>query len=359
MSKKLIICADGTGNTQEKYEDGKPCPTHVARIARALRTEDADGRPQVIFYEAGVGTQNGLKLRGGALGRGVWANILDCYRFLVYNYSGGEPGKPETADKIYIFGFSRGSFIARSLAGLIRNSGLLKRGHEDFEREALELYRDPLEESAWDSDKSKAFRTEHSHDPDIEFMGLWDTVGSLGLSFLSGKFHFLKELNYDFHDIDLSDRVKFAYHACAIHERRTKFGLTRWTLPKTPRVGGQVLEQVWFAGVHSDAGGGYIDHALGDCSIEWMIEKAEKCGLRFGRDSILDVKKNPLGTMNNSFIGGFRFLDTILFRPSGTPRACQLDAAPNCESIHESARQRFRDKPDEWWPPSFRQALAP
>src|SRR5687768_1794784 len=137
MPKKLIICADGTGNTQEKYEGGKPCPTHVARVARALRTEDAEGRPQVIFYDPGVGTQSGLTLRGGALGRGIWGNVLDCYRFLVHNYS--------KDDLIYIFGFSRGAFTARSLAGLIRNSGILKRGEENCEREALQLYRDNAE----------------------------------------------------------------------------------------------------------------------------------------------------------------------------------------------------------------------
>lgn len=356
MPKKLIICADGTGNTQEKLEDGKPCPTHVARIARALRTEDAAGVPQIIFYESGVGTQTGLKLRGGALGRGVWANILHCYRFLVHNYSAGEPGRPETADTIYIFGFSRGAFIARSLAGLIRNSGLLKRGEENCEREALELYRDPSPATAADSPRAAEFRAKHSHDPDIEFMGLWDTVGSLGLSFLSGSFIFLKDLNFDFHDVALSDKVKQAYHALAIHERRTKFLPTLWTMPAKPRAG-QVLEQVWFAGVHSDCGGGYSDHALGDASLEWMIAKAERNGLRFGRESISEVRAEPLGGMHDSFQGFLRILDTLKFRPRGTERRFGGEGGPTRESIHESARERFAARPGDEWPASFADAL--
>lgn len=349
MTKKIIICADGTGNTQEKLESGKPCPTHVVRVARALRTKDHEGAPQVIFYHAGVGTQTGLKLRGGALGRGVWANILDCYRFLVHNYAEG--------DLIYIFGFSRGAFTARSLAGLILNCGLLKRGEENSEREALELYRDPDPLTAADSDRSREFRARHSLEPEIEFMGIWDTVGSLGVSFLSGHFHFLNKLNWDFHDDTLSNRVKHAYHALAIHERRTKFLPTLWKMPEQPRAG-QVLEQMWFSGVHSDVGGGYADHALGDCSLEWMIEKAGKCGLSFGRDSIADVQDSPTGAMHNSFDGFYPYLDAVMGHPGGSQRTFGGSGGPTCEEIHGSVRKRFAQRPDDDWPPTFRRALG-
>jgi len=114
-----------------------------------------------------------------------------------------------------------------------------------------------------------------------------------------------------------------------------------------------VLEQVWFAGVHSDVVGGYVDHSLGDCSLEWMLEKAEECGLPFGRDSIEDVKAEPLGKMNESFSGGFRLLDTVKLRPSGVPRTFGGTGGPTRETIHESALERRRKTPDEWWPPSF------
>src|SRR4051812_45206477 len=148
--KTLIICADGTWNTQDETAKSTPTPTNVERIARTLRGHDAEGNSQIVFYESGVGTDWGTKLGGGSLGVGLWRNVLACYRFLVHNYC--------KADRIIIFVFSRGAYTARSLAGLIRNAGILKQGHEDFEEQALALYRDRTAATGPDADGPVGFR---------------------------------------------------------------------------------------------------------------------------------------------------------------------------------------------------------
>src|SRR5215207_1855050 len=99
MPKKIIICADGTWNKEDENDQGHPCPTNVVKIARGLRQNDDRGIPQVVHYESGVGTDWGFSVRGGALGRGIWQNVLECYRFIVHNYAPG--------DSLYLFGFSR------------------------------------------------------------------------------------------------------------------------------------------------------------------------------------------------------------------------------------------------------------
>ena len=215
MPKKLIVCADGTWNTENTTDQGRPCATNVIRIARALLPTDSQGVAQVVHYEKGVGTDFGVKVRGGALGRGIFQNVSDGYDFLVHNY---EPG-----DRIYLFGFSRGAFTVRSLAGLIRNSGMLQRGQESFRDEAIALYRDYDPATAPDGPKSVSFRAAHSHEPDIEFIGVWDTVGALGIPNLDGRFRLLKGLDWQFHDVKLSRIVKHAFHALAIHEHRAEF----------------------------------------------------------------------------------------------------------------------------------------
>ena len=226
MSKKLIVCADGTWNSDNNETDpGFPGATNVTKIARSLLPTDKDGVQQVVRHIDGVGSEVGIKVRGGAVGRGLFRNVLAGYRFLYQNY--------EEGDEIFLFGFSRGAYTARSLAGLVRNSGLLKRGDESFEEEAVEIYRDYAPETAPDGERSTRFRAAHSWEAEIDFIGVWDTVGALGIPGLDGSFRVLKGLDWQFHDVTLSSRVKKAFHALAIREHRAEFMPTLWRKIRT------------------------------------------------------------------------------------------------------------------------------
>src|SRR5215217_600642 len=133
--KHLIVCCDGTWNRPDQIDRGVAAPTNVAKLALALADTDAAGNRQLLHYQAGVGTRRWEHLTGGGLGVGLSRNVIECYRFVVDNY---EPG-----DELYFFGFSRGAFTARSLAGLVRNAGILRPGHRDLIEEAYALYRSP------------------------------------------------------------------------------------------------------------------------------------------------------------------------------------------------------------------------
>jgi len=198
---------------------------------------------------------------------------VDAYRFLVDNY--------EEGDELYFFGFSRGAFTARSVAGLVRNSGILRRENQGRVPDAYRLYRS--EEDKPRGITSTLFRSAYSYEPDIRFVGVWDTVGALGIPpagprFLRG---LTKRFNkrWAFHDTDLSTHVRAAFQALAIDEQRSAFKPTLWH--KQPDAGDQVLEQVWFAGVHCNVGGGFADTSLSDLALLWMVQKAQEHELAF------------------------------------------------------------------------------
>ena len=122
--KRLVVCCDGTWNRPDQTKQGVAAPTNVAKIALALADEDEAGNPQVLHYEAGVGTRRGERLVGGMFGVGLSRNVQDGYRFLVDCY---EPG-----DKLYFFGFSRGAYTARALAGMLEVFGVFRRGSDNL-----------------------------------------------------------------------------------------------------------------------------------------------------------------------------------------------------------------------------------
>ncbi|MFT3741569.1 MAG: DUF2235 domain-containing protein [Gammaproteobacteria bacterium] len=295
MKKRWIICADGTWNKPEQIDQGTPSPTNVAKLAAAILPYDKNGIPQTVFYHAGVGEYGNVwdHLWGGALGAGLSKNIRDLYLCLVLNYSPG--------DEIFLFGFSRGAYTVRSLAGLIRNSGLLKDQFLTKYRHAYELYRDRTHKSYPTASQSIEFRKKFSWpDFNIRFIGVWDTVGALGIPF-SGR----QWKRYQFHDVELSSYVDYAYHAMAIDERRKTFIPTLWT--KQPGSSeNQVLEQVWFPGVHCNIGGGYCDSGLSNCAYDWMWSKAEQCGLALDADQ--RPVPDPGGILRDSATGYFRLL---------------------------------------------------
>lgn len=282
MSKNLIVCCDGTWNDPDELRHHVARPTNVAKLALTVVSdaeEDAAGQPrQLMHYETGVGTSADERLIGGGFGYGLSRNIRNGYRFLAESY---EPG-----DRVYLFGFSRGAYTARSLAGLIHNCGILRREQVGQVDAAFAFYRDRTNQTHPKTIASHLFREMHSHaDSKVFFIGVWDTVGALGIpeqipgwKELSKLFTGWEQL-WGFHDTRLGPDVTFAYQALAIDEQRPPYEPTMW-LQGDQAGEGQTLEQVWFAGVHSEVGGGTIDASLSDIPFLWMLEKARAAGVR-------------------------------------------------------------------------------
>ncbi|MDZ7291495.1 MAG: DUF2235 domain-containing protein [candidate division KSB1 bacterium] len=332
MPKRIVVCSDGTWNTPDQRDGKVFCPTNVVKMARAIAPLARDGWAQVVFYDEGVGTHWGLdRLTGGAFGVGLSKNIKDAYLFLINNYIDG--------DEIYLFGFSRGAYTVRSTAGLIRKCGLLKKIHADKVPEAYKLYRQ--RDATPDTEAAILFRQNFSREIRIKFIGVWDTVGALGIP-LRG-LRFLTRRRYQFHDVRLSRSVDYAYHAVAIDERRKPFKPTLWETANAP---GQTVEQVWFAGVHSNIGGGYRDTGLSDLAFLWIKEKAEAAGLTFDQEYIDTVfHPDPFGVMRNSKKGLYLLTGNYL-RP--------IDAGTNSnESVHASAITRYHNYSPPYKPPNL------
>lgn len=303
MSKKrIIVCCDGTWNEPEEATenpDDKSEPTNVLKLVRAVRPIDTKGVSQVVYYDEGVGTA-GLwdKYAGGGLGLGLSAHVKRAYRFVANNYTEG--------DEIFLFGFSRGAYTARSLAGFIGAVGLLNKQQMRFLPEAYELYRTrPAKREA-----SKFGPIIHGLNPaprgpvPLKFVGVWDTVGALGaptpfLKKLSGRY-------VRFHDTKLGKNIENAFHAVAIDECRRPFQPDLWT----GDVGDdQIVYQVWFSGVHTNIGGGYENRVLSDLTLHWMMECAERFGLRY-RDQAEVRTPRPAedGRVEDSFTFGYEAL---------------------------------------------------
>lgn len=270
MPKNIVMLFDGTWNKPAEFQQdpGSKCDTNVRRFYNSIDTFADDGRTQVAFYDYGVGTEWLNQVRGGVFGRGLDEHIRKGYEYLCRTYA------PE--DKVYVLGFSRGAYSARSLVGLIRNSGVLRESSEARLDEAYELYR--KRDRSADTPDAVEFRRRHSREIEIEFLGVWDTVGSLGIPFTA--FQELNDERYGFHDTKLSRIVKNAFHALAMDEHREPYKPT--FLTQREDAGEQRVEQVWFAGAHSDVGGGYPDQPLSDSPLRWMQQRAQECGLNVG-----------------------------------------------------------------------------
>ena len=295
--KNIVICCDGTWNERSSR-------THIVRIAdaaTALLGEDC------VHYDEGPGARdsdvqpeswlNWLadKVGGGAFGKGVSHNIREAYEFVARTYRDG--------DQLYLFGFSRGAYTVRSLAGLIAYAGLLQPGDLDEAEDAFEAYRtrDPGARATHRWLRSRVAERARRAVP-IRFLGVFDTVGALGIPV--GWLQSLDEwFNPDravsFHDTRLGADVIDARHAMAIDERRGPFAPTLWTGVPVP---GQRIRQVWFAGVHSDVGGGYDDKRLAEVPLGWMLDELAEAGLEL-RDRFRThdpLHPSVLGEMHDS-----------------------------------------------------------
>jgi uncharacterized protein (DUF2235 family) len=274
MSRRLVVCCDGTWNTPDDMRGDGHSPTNVTKVALGVAHADAGGTRQLLYYHPGVGTRPSERVRGGAFGYGLSRDVRDCYRWLVDQY---EPG-----DELYFLGFSRGAFTARSAVGLVRNCGILRPEHRDRVDDAYRLYRSRTSRTHPSGVESQIFRRMYSQEPaEIRFIGVWDTVGALGIP-TGGLRAPIVETLWGFHDTQLSSHVRSAHQALAIDEQRGPFEPALWT--QQPDAAGQVLEQVWFAGVHCDVGGGYADCALSEIPLLWIVRRAAGCGLAFEPD---------------------------------------------------------------------------
>ncbi len=292
--KRLVVCCDGTWNKPDSQS-----VTNVEKIARTVQTDPSasGGAYQLVYYVSGVGAGSYAadRLLGGAFGFGLFHNVIACYRFLAQNY---EPG-----DEIFIVGFSRGAYTARSVAGMVGRVGLLTKVSLVEERlpAAVRIYqRTDMPEGAFGASVDE-FKHDHCYPAKINFLGVFDTVGALGLPGLN-------KLAPRFHDVQLGGQVLRARHAMAVDETRLKFAPTFWEAPEDS--GGAPAEdervkQVWFEGAHSDIGGGYRETGLSDTSLLWMAGEAHDAGLVFdvpllshyvcsGSDPI---RHNPLNMM--------------------------------------------------------------
>jgi uncharacterized protein (DUF2235 family) len=332
--KRIILCADGTWNVRDQTdkETGKRRPTNVTKLARAIRSRTAEGVDQVVFYHDGIGTEGGAvdRLSDGAFGSGMEDNIRTLYRFLVYNH---EPG-----DELYFFGFSRGAFTVRSLAGFLNKVGLVEKEHDYFVPDLYDCYEQNAAPGSapW----QHAFRhiKQPRPCPPIRMIGVWDTVGALGAPGILGRV--VNRGKYDYHDVGLHPSIAHAYQALAIDEARPPFAPDLW---RRPQGWTGMLEQAWFAGVHSNVGGSYTPDGLANEALHWMVEKAEGLGLVVDSDYLAHFEPHFETRLHNSMSLKYRLMGGPKARTIGQHRA-------DGESLHQSAIDRWNHPPCAYRP---------
>ncbi|MEL7343738.1 MAG: DUF2235 domain-containing protein [Pseudomonadota bacterium] len=315
--KRIAVLCDGTWNRPDAEN-----PTNVMQMARAVRRSDDDGTVQQVIYVTGVGTGRGPtplarkidQYIGGAFGIGLLRNIEEAYWHLAFNYVPG--------DEIYIFGFSRGAFTARSLAGLIRSCGIPPEDQIRRLPEAMRLYQ--MRGSAFKPDSERSLKFRQAFSPfvatsamdverrkadglgaceliNISYLGVWDTVGALGIpQWLSISRLFSQK--YKFHDLALSRSVASARHAIAVDERRKSYQPTLWA--NLEGLNGDLgangpYQQHWFPGDHSAIGGGGPIRDLSAITLRWIAEGAQAAGLAVNEALLANLTggATPLGPL--------------------------------------------------------------
>jgi uncharacterized protein (DUF2235 family) len=334
--KHIALFLDGTWNGIDA-----PHLTNVVKLAERVSDHDGQGNLQMVYYDEGVGTKQAVASKveswlGGAFGMGLEKNVEQAYRFLVFNY---QPG-----DKIHIFGFSRGAFTARTLAGLIRNCGIIERRHAHRMGEAINLYRSRKEQDHPDADPSCQFRAEFSPRMTVSvrdrewrrqnmpgfdeatpslalaYLGIWDTVGALGVPAHIPVLSNIFNRRHKFHDAVLSSMVERARHALALDEQRNIFRASPWDLRALGELQARAdLEgrkdaylQQWFPGDHGSVGGGGDITALSDAALIWVADGAREAGLGLVADAYSDLTPDAKGALKNMTpTGKFKPLETL------------------------------------------------
>ncbi|HLO46805.1 MAG TPA: DUF2235 domain-containing protein [Kamptonema sp.] len=329
MKRRLIVCCDGTW---QDLEQGYP--TNVVKMAQAIKPIDDNDISQIVYYDEGLGTKQInskesiidilTKLDGGAFGLGIDHRIQDAYRFLCMNY------QPD--DEIYLFGFSRGAYTVRCLAGLIYNSGLLDGKFIHHVPQAYELYREKQNQENEPSGKNAVyFRNKYGQQVSIKALCCWDTVGSLGLPDIIPGLKWDEAFNkrYRFYDTKVNCKIEKAFHAVAIDEIRKVFDVTLMKPTKKDQV-----TQVWFPGGHGCLGGGSEEECgLSDGALLWMMEQVEKLGLALDKTRVeKGVNPNYTIPFDNTPKFPFNVAGKILREVTGS-----------FDDLHESVKKRWQD----------------
>lgn len=314
----IVICADGTWNRPEDDIE-KNFPTNVLKLARSIAPNSRE-KKQHVFYDWGLGTHHS-GIISGATGRGIHKNILDGYRYIVQNYAAG--------DQIYLFGFSRGAYTVRALCGLINNCGIVKRKDAKLINHAWGIYKSPAKKNHPNGNNAQDFRRSHCHrSRKVHFVGVWETVGALGIpSSVMG----LLDGNDEFYDTKMGGNVQFARHGLAIDEKRVDFQPTIWRART-----GVDPKQVWFCGSHSDIGGSYPPdkdgRSVADITLGWMMDEAIEAGLILAPHLKAGLSNGSGAQLHESRRKLFRF-KARLHRP--------VDQQCVGTRIHPSVRERY------------------
>ena len=358
QKKRLALFLDGTWN---KVSDN----TNVWRLRSLFAPASADGCEQRAFYSTGLGTKFGEKVRGGMFGSGIDTAITSAYEWLMENYAPG--------DEIFIFGFSRGAYTARSLSGFVSKCGLLQRGAPLGVNQLFKRYRRPeqktIRELIGGAHGTDEFRFEedwmlkYAQPVPVKFIGVFDTVGALGVPF--SLIRRIKGSAYPFLNTGLRQNNEYAFHALAVDEHRKAFMPTLWTnqgaIHATPRPI-ERTEQRWFVGAHANVGGGCFSDSLAQLPLKWLERKAAAAGLAF-KDEFTAESNAAMAPISDSYAqmaGGLYRLLTLgrrYYRRIGLPPESEGPGVSNInETIDSSVFDRWRA--DKTYRPSGLDAWA-
>jgi uncharacterized protein (DUF2235 family) len=360
VRKRLVFCFDGTWNKL-----AADTPTNVVLTAASIERITKSGVAQIIHYDEGVGTGQREKYTGGIFGAGLDVNLREAYRFLLFNY---DPG-----DEIYVFGFSRGAFTARTFVGLLRYIGPLRRLHADKIDEAIALYKRRGSMSPTNDEELLRFKKDYANgvctsaDEDawrcsnvenyiagsaplmtVKFLGVWDTVAAMGVPEVFPASGWLNR-RHRYHDMRVDAFVENFRHAVAIDERRATFpatladGLDELNVAKgfEPHDSKAPYQELWFPGVHGSVGGGGDIRGLSDAALAWVLRGATIAGLE-------------LDTAHGTRIHGFATSSNAPLRNTSVVKKGLMDKLTKDRpgpryawQVHNSAQRRWQQWRDE------------
>lgn len=360
MARKVVVCCDGTWNTPRNETNvfrtyrflrerlGNPAETTRRTGVTTCQGHAGDGTEVLLYYDQGIGTDWFSRIVGGAAGVGLSENVREAYQFLGQSFAPGT--------EVYVFGFSRGAYTARSLCGFIKAAGLLDHpSATDVWRAFTDCYacapRGRALQAGWNADRVRRWVVEKVGDavgrlggPDvarlprhagvkIRFIGVYDTVGALGVPLAGAN---VNDPIVGFHDTTLGDTVENAVQALAVDETRGPYVPTLWTQPaNAAALAGQSVLQVWFPGVHSDIGGGYCDKGIGNITWDFMTRQAADRGLVIDpgqRTPPLTLEALP--AQHDSFDKTWRDLsDKLKFVPEGVRFIGPTTRGPHGETL--------------------------
>jgi uncharacterized protein (DUF2235 family) len=331
MPKRIIISCDGTWSTPAEV-----IPTNARRFTQLIPDRAPDGTVQLVYCQDGVGTNWYDKWPGGAFGAGIDERIQEAYQRICTQY---EPG-----DELYLLGYSRGAYTARSLGGLLDCVGLLAADQIDRIAEAYKIYRIPKDDQR--KDKASAFRSRYNTEAiPIALLGCWDTVGALGIPDVLPNIPIDYWVNKPlrFHNTNLSPLIQNALQVAAVDEQQKIYSLTPMVVPEGSPT---KLRQIWFPGDHSGVGKG----PLADVNLAWVIQAIGEMGLGLAFDpvKVAALRPDPIaGDVPNLFVKRSKGISLLTL--TGL-RVREIPAAPTAENrdkiFHPSVQARWCQRQD-------------